>query len=105
MTGLVFRTTRQMTAIAFLMALAASPPANAQMKGSFSDADANHDGRVSLQEFEAYTTNRLMAANGRVAQRFKQMSTQDQTERLQRRFDQMDRGHKGYLDRNDWAGT
>jgi Ca2+-binding EF-hand superfamily protein len=75
------------------------------MRGNFGDADGNHDGHVDLQEFEAYATNRLMAANGVVAQRFKQLSPDEQVTRLQQRFDRMDRGHKGYLNRNDWTGS
>jgi len=72
------------------------------MLGSFDDADTNHDGHVSLQEFEAYATPRLLATNSRRAQRFRSLSPQQQAAVLQRRFDRMDHGHKGYLDRNDW---
>jgi len=71
------------------------------MKGNFDDADANHDGRVTFQEYEAYTANRLMAANGPRVQSFKQLSPQEQAARLQQRFEKRDNGHKGYLDRND----
>ncbi len=88
-----------------MASLALPLAAHAQMRGNFDSADTNHDGRVSLQKFEAYATNRLTAANGMQAQRFKQMTPQEQMARLQQRFDQIDRAHKGYLDRNDWAGT
>ena len=74
-------------------------------RGNFDDADANHDGRVSLQEFEDYATKRLAAANGRMAERFKQLSPQEQADRLQKRFNKLDHGQKGYLDRNDWSGS
>lgn len=85
--------------------LSGSGPAMAQMKGNFAAADANHDGRVTLLEFQAYATNRLMAVNGPRAQRFKQLSPQDQAARLQRRFERMDVGHKGYLVPSDWKST
>jgi Ca2+-binding EF-hand superfamily protein len=42
---------------------------------------------------------------GRMAQRFKQLSPQEQAARLQQRFAKMDSAHKGYLDRNDWSGS
>ncbi len=93
-----------MAALAVVVALVGTPIAQAQMRGNFDDADTNHDGRVTLQEYEAYATSRMMAANGRMAQRFKQLSPQDQAARIQHRFGKMDHGHKGYLDRNDWNG-
>jgi Ca2+-binding EF-hand superfamily protein len=94
------------TAIALVAVFAGAAWAQAQMRrGNFADADANHDGHVTLQEFEAYAAARLMAANGPVAQRFKELSPQDQTARLQQRFEKLDRGGKGYLDRSDWDGT
>jgi Ca2+-binding EF-hand superfamily protein len=95
----------RMTSLAVLVALVGTPAAAAQLKGNFDAADANHDGRVTLQEYEAYATSRLMAANGRMAQRFKQLSPQEQAARLQQRFAKMDSAHKGYLDRNDWSGS
>lgn len=79
--------------------------ANAQMKGNFDAADANHDGRVTLQEFESYATQQLMSANGFRAQRFREMSPQQQQAVLQKRFTSMDHGSKGYLDRGDWTGS
>lgn len=94
----------KIVALAMLATLAGTPLAQAQMKGNFDDADANHDGHVTLQEYEAYATGSLMARNGRLAQRFKQLSPQEQAARLQQRFDGMDKGHKGYLDRSDWTG-
>jgi Ca2+-binding EF-hand superfamily protein len=93
-------------AIALVAVFAGATCAQAQMmRGNFDDADANHDGRVTLQEFEAYATGRLMAANGLMAQRFKEMTPQEQSARLQQRFEKLDRGNKGYLDRSDWDGT
>ena len=77
--------------------------AQAQMKGDFDAADANHDGHVTFEEFATYAKQQLDAANGPKAQRFKQLSSQRQTKLLQRRFDKVDRGHKGYLDRDDWS--
>ena len=93
---------REMAILAAAVVVIGVPVAQAQMKGNFDAADINHDGRVTLQEYEAYATNRLMAANGRLAQKFKQMSPQQQAARLQQRFEKLDHGHKGYVDRNDW---
>jgi len=91
-----------MPVLVLVMALVGTPGAQAQMKGNFDEADANHDGRVTLQEFESYAASRLTAANGPRAQRFKQLDPQLQGAVLQKRFDARDRGHKGYLDRGDW---
>ena len=79
--------------------------ADAQMKGNFDDADANHDGHVTLQEYKDYVSSHLATANGRMAQRFKQLSPEEQAARLEKRFNKMDHGQKGYLDRKDWSGS
>jgi hypothetical protein len=88
--------------LALAMIIVAATAVDAQSRGNFDDADANHDGHVTLQEFEAYATKRLMSANGPMAQQFKKLSPTEQTARLQQRFETLDHGHKGYLDRNDW---
>jgi Ca2+-binding EF-hand superfamily protein len=79
--------------------------AQAQMKGDFDAADSNHDGHVSFEEFAAYATQQLDNANGRKAQKFKQLSGEQQTTVLRKRFGRADRRHKGYLDRGDWSGA
>ena len=89
---------------ATLAALAAPSVASAQLRGAFAAADANHDGHVTLPEFETYASSRLMAANGPVAQRLKQLSPQQQDARLQQRFAKLDHGNKGYLVPTDWGG-
>jgi Ca2+-binding EF-hand superfamily protein len=94
-----------MAALVLAAALAGTPLAQARVQGNFDDADTNHDGRVTLQEYETYVTNRLMSVDGPRAQRFKQLSPQEQAARLQQRFERLDTGHKGYLDRNDWNGS
>ncbi|MDB6084438.1 MAG: hypothetical protein JWN43_2319 [Gammaproteobacteria bacterium] len=96
------RSVFQMTAIIVLTVVALTA-AQAQMKGDFGAADSNHDGRVSFDEFAAYARQKLEQANGRRAQRFKQLSSQQQTNLLRERFDKADRSHKGYLDRSDWS--
>lgn len=78
--------------------------ASAQSRAGFDAADADHDGRVTLQEYEAFTAHRLMAANGKWAQKFKEMSPEQQAARLRTRFEKLDHGHKGYLVRSDWLG-
>ena len=103
----LFPNGRQVRAAALvaMIALAGAGAAQAQMKGNFDDADANHDGHVTLQEYKDYVTAYLTNANGRLARRFKQLSPEDQAARLQKRFDKMDHGQKGYLDRKDWSGS
>jgi hypothetical protein len=93
------------TVLVAVAGLLAACAAHAQMKGNFDDADANHDGKVTLQEYKDYATNRLSTVNGRIARRFKQLSPEDQAQRLQKRFNKMDHGQKGYLDRKDWSGS
>jgi Ca2+-binding EF-hand superfamily protein len=92
-------------ALVAVVGLLAACAAQAQMKGNFEDADANHDGKVTLQEYKDYVTNHLSTANGRIARRFKQLSPEEQAQRLQKRFNKMDHSQKGYLDRNDWSGS
>ena len=84
--------------------LAGGASAQDRIRGDFDAADANHDGRVTLQEYEAYAKSRLAAADGTLAQRFKQLSAEDQEARLRLRFEKMDHVGKGYLDRKDWNG-
>jgi hypothetical protein len=88
-------------ALALLVLFAGARAAHSQTQSTFDDADANHDGRVTLQEFEDYVTKRLEGATG-AARKFKQLSPQEQETRLQERFEKADTGHKGYLDRADW---
>ena len=83
--------------------LALASLAYAQMRGRFEDADANHDGRVSLEEYEAYAKSRLLAAKGPNAERFKQFAPDEQAARLKQRFDRADKSHKGYLEPSDWG--
>lgn len=80
-----------------------TPPARAGASDTFDLADTNHDGRVTLQEFEAYVTQRLQHGQGPRARRFRRLSPEAQRTRLERFFAQLDRGHKGYLDRSDWS--
>jgi Ca2+-binding EF-hand superfamily protein len=94
----------QATALVAVLGLMAACTAQAQMKGNFDDADANHDGHVTLQEYKDYVSARLAAATGRIARKFQQLSPADQAARLQKRFTKMDHGQKGYLDRKDWSG-
>jgi hypothetical protein len=98
------RTTAAALAVVPLLSLAGGAVAHAQSKVGFDAVDSNHDGRVTLQEYETFTTQRLMASSGRAAQKFKEMNPDQQESRLRARFNKLDRGHKGYLDRNDWPG-
>ncbi len=89
-------------ALALAATLAITSAARA-MQGDFNAADANHDGKVSLLEFQAYATKMLMASSGFMARRFQQMSRDEQASRLQQRFEKADLGQKGYLTAADWA--
>ena len=92
-------------ALAFATAIATLSSAHAAPANRFDKADANHDGRVTLQEFEAFTGNQLMSGNGKAAQKFKQLGPDQQAARLQRRFQKLDRDHKGYLTREDFSAA
>jgi len=92
-------------ALALLMVFAGARAAHSQTRTTFGEADTNHDGRVTLQEFESYIARRLKGASGPVAQKFRQLSPQEQEARIQDRFEKADQGHKGYLDRTDWVAA
>jgi Ca2+-binding EF-hand superfamily protein len=79
--------------------------AHAQNLGSFSAADVQRDGCVTLPEFSAYETMRLMAAHGFIPRMFQQMTPQEQAAHLQARFEKLDTSHKGCLDQSEWAGS
>jgi Ca2+-binding EF-hand superfamily protein len=93
-----------MLPLALTITAALTFPVQAQMRGNFDEADTNHDGKVTLSEFEAYTTSRLMARNSKLAMRFKALSPEEQQARIKQRFDTIDTDHNGYLDRKEWAG-
>ena len=95
----------RIAALVTVMAFGAGCAVHAQVRGNFDDADTNHDGHVTLQEFQAYATARLAAARGPRAQAFKNMSPTEQADRLQKRFQALDKGNKGYLDRKDWGSS
>ncbi len=88
-------------AVAFA-AIMSLPLAHAEAASRFDKADANHDGRVTFQEFEAFAGNRMMSGNGKAAQKFKQLGPDQQASMLQRRFQKLDKAHKGCLTREDF---
>ena len=85
--------------------LALTPLVAAEAGGRFDKADANRDGRVTLQEFEAQTTRNMMNGQGKRAEKFRQLSPQQRAERIQRRFHRLDEGGKGYLTRGDFEAA
>jgi Ca2+-binding EF-hand superfamily protein len=93
------------TALGVALGLAFATAAHAQNLGSFSAADVNHVGCITLQEFSAYETKRLMAGHGFIAGRFQQMAPQEQQARLAARFKQLDKSHNGCLDQSEWNGA
>ena len=96
---ILFRRAATITLLVFVIAACG---ALAQARVDFDQVDANHDGRITFQEFQAYATPRLMTAQGPRAERFQALSSQQQTAVLRERFNRLDQGHKGHLDRNDW---
>lgn len=76
--------------------------AHAQGGGRFAKADGNNDGRVTLREYESFVGNRLSKAQNPRAERFRQLDPERQASMLQKRFQKLDRGQKGYLVPTDW---
>jgi Ca2+-binding EF-hand superfamily protein len=99
---MAFRLSAGLAALAAVVALTGTACVHAQNRGNFEDADTNKDGHVTLQEFEAYATRRLVNGSGRVARRFQKLTPEQQSTRLEQRFQKLDHDHKGYLDKNDW---
>ncbi len=77
--------------------------AHAQTDKRFERADVDHDGRVTLQDYESYVGTRLMEAKGPRAQRFRSLDPEQQATVLERRFHRLDKDHKGYLVPEDFA--
>lgn len=100
----MFRSPTRFTLV-LLLVLGSASAAQAQARGNFDDADSDHDGHVTWPEYQTYLTQRLTAADGPIAQRFKQLSPDEQVSRLKERFDRLDAAHKGYLDRKDWGAS
>lgn len=99
---MALRLSTGLAALVVVVALSSTACAHGQDRGNFEDADTNSDGHVSLQEFEAYATKRLMGGSGRLARRFQKLTPEQQTARLEQRFQKLDHDHKGYLDKSDW---
>ena len=76
--------------------------AYAQPDKRFERADANHDGRVTLQEYQTFVGNRLRKAKGPRAEKFRSLDPEQQAAVLQKRFQKLDREHKGYLSPEDF---
>jgi Ca2+-binding EF-hand superfamily protein len=81
--------------------LALAPLAAAEAGGRFDKTDANRDGRVTLQEFEAQAMRHMMNGRGKRAEKFRQLNPQQRAKRIQRRFQRLDEGGKGYLTQGD----
>ncbi|HYC66242.1 MAG TPA: hypothetical protein VEC14_16045 [Reyranellaceae bacterium] len=73
--------------------------------GRFERMDANHDGRVSLAEFDSFTSRKMMTGSGKAAAKFQQLNPQQRAKRIQRRFHRLDEGRKGYLTRDDFIAA
>ena len=84
-------------AVLAALSLGLSATAHAQSDKRFERADTDHDGRVTLQEYEHFVGHRLMKAKGKWAQKFQSLDPEQQATLLQRRFHRLDKQHKGYL--------
>ncbi len=82
--------------------LAIAPAAQAQVSANFDAADADHDGHLTFDEFQAYATRIAAASSGAMAATFNQRTPADQAARLHLRFDAADTDHKGYLTRAEF---
>jgi Ca2+-binding EF-hand superfamily protein len=71
----------------------------------FDRADINRDGRITLQEFGSFTTQQMANGKGKNAEKFRQLSPDQQANRIQRRFERLDEGRKGYLTRADFEAA
>ena len=72
-------------------------PAPPQQSKRFARADADHDGRVNLQEFQNFAGDRLMKAKGKFGQKFRSLDPEQQAALLEKRFHKLDRDNKGFL--------
>jgi hypothetical protein len=86
-------------------ALTFTPLAASAAGKRFNQIDANHDGRVTFAEFEQAVARKMMSGEGRRADKFRQLSPTQRSAQLQRRFDRLDEGHKGYLTPGDFAAA
>ena len=86
------------------LAVAATAQAQPGSDKRFTRADINRDGRVSFQEYESFVSNRMARAKGPRAQKFQALNPEQQVMVLQKRFQKLDHGHKGYLEPADWQG-
>lgn len=88
--------------VAIISVMAATGVAGARVASAraqaYCAADMNRDRRVTLQEYESWAIDRLLAANGAWAQRFKELTPQRQATILQRRFEKLDINRQGFLD-------
>jgi hypothetical protein len=84
------------------VALTSGVQAQPSSSARFTRADANHDGRVSFQEYESFVGGRMMKARGPRAEKFRSLNPEQQVTLLQKRFQKLDHGHKGYLEPADW---
>ena len=68
----------------------------------FNDADTNHDGRLSFDEFDTEVRKILASRNDFSSRGFAMLPTSAQDAVLNDEFRKMDHGQKGYLNVNDW---
>lgn len=91
-------------AVALCLATPVAHAQSAQSAKRFDRADANHDGRLSLQEYETFTGDRLMKAKGKFGQKFRSLDPEQQAAVLEKRFHKLDKDNKGFLVPADLPG-
>ena len=69
---------------------------------SFSEADKNHDGKISFEEFEIYVRSYLRKKSNFESSGFSMLPYSTQEAILKDHFDKMDVRHKGYLVQTEW---
>lgn len=68
----------------------------------FNDADTNHDGHLSFDEFDTEVRKILSSRDDFSSRGFAMLPTSAQDAVLNDEFHKMDQGQKGYLNVNDW---
>lgn len=68
----------------------------------FNDADTNHDGRLSFDEFNTEVRKILSSRDDFSSRGFAMLPTSAQDAVLNDEFHKMDHSQKGYLNVNDW---
>ncbi|MBS0966476.1 EF-hand domain-containing protein [Acetobacter okinawensis] len=89
-------------AVSFFPRYAQARETEAERIDAFRSADANHDGRLSYEEFEKEVRTILENKDDFEGRGFRLLGEETQKAILNERFRKMDIGNKGYLVLSDW---